>query len=435
MKNILIFLAFIIVLYGCNDDDNLNPEVLPIAQTLYPENLTSTGAILTGKIITGGAKVIKCGFTYAHITDESLINEETDNIDIHNFLSEKGTKVEASPEGDFVYLLENLQKENNYCVEAYVETGVGISYGNAVFFTSSREVSPTVSISSEYILEEEKNVVISCMINAVGGGEITERGIVWDFAADPTLETAEKIMAENGYGAYTIKKNDLEKLRKYYFRAYAKNSFGVSYSNNLMVAIMADVFVDKRDNQSYKVKQYGNSFWMTENFRHIPPGGINNEVWVQGYEGSDTEEAKKSKYYASYGCLYSYEKAVELAPEGWHLATDEEWKELEILTGLTEEEAGKEDEWRGSSNNRLKSEYWEGIGSWNNEMEFNIHPAGKQWCGGAFQNLNELAFFWTATIHPAKENPYYRFFSGGTGTGRFSDFPACVGTSIRYVMD
>ena len=206
-----------------------------------------------------------------------------------------------------------------------------------------------------------------------------------------------------------------------------------------MVMFVGDKFTDPRDKNTYKIKQYGNCIWMVENFRYVPADRLSKGIWVQGYNGSSAEEAMQSENYAVYGCLYDYQTAKDLAPEGWHLATDAEWNELEKLAGVSEELLMKEEDWRGNSNDRLKADTWQGNGNWSNELGFNIHPGGKQWCGGAFQDFKQAGLYWTSTMNDHRADgalqPFFRWFSGGPATGRFSNFPECVGMSVRYVMD
>ena len=42
--------------------------------------------------------------------------------------------------------------------------------------------------------------------------------------------------------------------------------------------------------------------------------------------------------YETYGCLYDWETACDICPDGWHLPSDDEWKELEMYLGMSEEE-------------------------------------------------------------------------------------------------
>lgn len=440
MKKILLFLTAICLFAACERDEDRNPVVQPIAQTTLPKGITCEKAILTAKGLNGGGTIVERGFIYLD-NSAGKVTESTTDIEANELLSVQGTQVNIPLEGEFEYRLTGLKKETAYCVQAYVISDVGKSVGHPVLFTTPAEVVPTISITQEYEKEEgTTNVTITACLDAPGGDDITEKGIVWSNTnMNPIIEEDEVMPSDLDIGAFTTQMNDLKWFRKYYIRAYAKNKYGVSYSSALMVLFMSDKYTDPRDGEIYTVKQYGNSVWFTQNFRYIPEDGINKEIWVQQYNGNSVEEAKNSDYYPVYGSLYSFKMANQLAPEGWHLATDAEWQELEVLTGMSPEMANTDNDWRGGTNGKLKADTWEGNGSWSNSMGFNLHPGGKQWCGGAFQNCDEHGYFWTSTINEHRPdgqlNPYYRFFSPGPATGRFSDFPDCVGMSVRYVMD
>lgn len=441
MKKIVLLLIVSCLLVACEQDKVLNPVVQPIAQTDLPENITSQKATLKGKALDGGGTIQERGFIYLD-NAKGIITDKTKDEDANKILSTQGKKVKVPLEGDFEYQLTELKSETEYCVQAYLNSEKGCHLGHIVFFSTSAQVPPSVSINPEYEKENgTTNVSITATLHSSGGDEVLEQGFVWSKNnATPTIEDGQVILSDiNAEDMFETTIYNMEWLRKYHVRAFARNSFGVSYSGSVMVFFMSDTFTDPRDNEVYTVKQYGNSIWFTQNFRHIPENAINHEIWVQQYSGNSVSEAKSSKYYSQYGCLYSFRRAKELAPEGWHLPTDAEWQELEILTGMSPEAANIENDWRGNTNGKLKAETWEGVGSWNNSMGFNLHPGGKQWCGGAFQNVNEHGYFWTSTINEhrpdGQKNAYFRFFSPGPATGRFSDFPECVGMSVRYVMN
>lgn len=82
-----------------------------------------------------------------------------------------------------------------------------------------------------------------------------------------------------------------------------------------------DLFYDERDGNSYVVLKLGEMQWFGENLRYAVPGSSNN---------FDEEIYDVSKY----GLLYPFEIAKDACPEGWHLPTDEEWKELELFLGM-----------------------------------------------------------------------------------------------------
>ncbi len=439
MKKLLL-VAIICLLAACGVDQEYNPVVTPLAQTVIPRNVTSTKAILLGNSLNGGAQISERGFYYITNMDNA-ITQDTPIRELLPVMKEKGQQVDVPVSGEFEGKVEGLTRHTTYAAMAYVVTSAGTSYSNACVFTTPGEIPPTVSINKEYVKEEgSTNIVLTASMDAPGGDDVSEMGFVWsNTTIEPTLEDGTAITVDPVIGIFTTQLTDLVLLRKYYIRAYAKNAYGTSYSESLMALFMGDQFIDSRDGQSYPVKQYGNSVWMTENFRHLPEDKFQKGAWVQPQNYTSVSEAKASESYLVYGCLYDLETALALAPEGWHVATDAEWIELEIISGISQEDAWKENDWRGNTNDKLKASTWEGLGAWNNSMQFNLHPGGKNWFGAAFQDYKSLGFYWTSTINEGRPdgqlNPFYRFFSSGPGTGRFSDFPSQVALSVRYVMD
>ena len=90
-----------------------------------------------------------------------------------------------------------------------------------------------------------------------------------------------------------------------------------------------------------------------------------------------------------------------VCPDGWHLPSDTEWKELEITLGMTPEEADR-DEWRGDGiGDKMKSDgtpWWECLGSEaNNSSGFEAIPGGYRHGSAEFLDLGTTARFWSTT--------------------------------------
>ena len=84
-----------------------------------------------------------------------------------------------------------------------------------------------------------------------------------------------------------------------------------------------DPLVDLRDARSYPVVQIGRKVWMARNvaFPTTPS-------WCYEDRPGDCEVN---------GRLYTWDKAREACPSGWHLPSDKEWLELEKRLGIPED--------------------------------------------------------------------------------------------------
>ena len=155
------------------------------------------------------------------------------------------------------------------------------------------------------------------------------------------------------------------------------------------------VFTDSRDNQKYKTVIIGDQVWMAENLNFE-----SNQSWCYANSSANCKK---------YGRLYTYEAANNVCPDGWHLPSDEEWKELEIKLGM--QNVVNETGWRGTSpgQGRLMK-----IGG---KSGLNVELAGFRNYGG-YENLNGNAYFWTSTISRDNKKTFSRELSGRASVKR-----------------
>lgn len=118
-------------------------------------------------------------------------------------------------------------------------------------------------------------------------------------------------------------------------------------------------FTDQRDNRTYKTVKIEDQVWLAENFAYVPyvcqPDSFNCGIWIYNYTGYDVSAAQETPEYKKYGALYSWSAAKDLAPAGWHLPSDQEWKKLEENLGIDPLDIENK-EWRGENDeaNKLK---------------------------------------------------------------------------------
>jgi len=148
------------------------------------------------------------------------------------------------------------------------------------------------------------------------------------------------------------------------------------------------VFTDTRDNEDYKLVKIGNQIWMTENLNYKTANGS----WCY-----DDKESNCN----TYGRLYNWETSKKVCPNGWHLPTDEEWKELERHLGMSIEESDKK-LYRGTNEGgKLKEtslSYWKVPNEKStNKSGFSALPGGYRSIFGLYNNMGNIAYFWSST--------------------------------------
>jgi uncharacterized protein (TIGR02145 family) len=152
-------------------------------------------------------------------------------------------------------------------------------------------------------------------------------------------------------------------------------------------------FIDSRDEHAYRTVKIGGRTWFAENLAYIPhvsPSRIQGGIWVYGYDGSDVGEAKSSSNYKKYGCLYDWETAMKVIPNGWHLPSEEDWHILSQCFGR-----GAED---GNRMKEVGTGYWRNShGNADNSSGFSALPGGHRDKEGEFNCEGELATFWSST--------------------------------------
>jgi len=255
----------------------------------------------------------------------------------------------------------------------------------------------------------ENSAEVYADIRHDGGQPIISRGICWSSSDLPTISDS-KLVSGSGTGSFSGTISQLSPNTKYFVRAYATNSNGTSYSEPITFISRDEnghlnSFTDPRDGHIYKVATIGSQTWMTENLAYLPQvdrastgSASKPSYYVYDYTGKDADYARTLSNYSKYGVLYNLPAAQEACPPGWHLPTDEEWKELEKYLGMDPSDADL-DRFRntGSVGKSMKSVTgWTGNGNGIGDL-FNAMPGGFRNKGGTFEDIGVFTGFWSAS--------------------------------------
>lgn len=179
---------------------------------------------------------------------------------------------------------------------------------------------------------------------------------------------------------------------------------------------ISNTLTDPRDGNIYSTVTIGDQLWMAENLRYLPNvfhpwAGTDSHplYYVYQYYGKETDngnvttipEAKATDNYARYGVLYNWTAALTSCPSGWHLPTDDEWKELIDYLGGDSVAGSKlrnrdlilwEDPYNGPDTTST------------NESGFSALPGGRRNPGGSFGGMGMYSYFWSSTDEPDGSN-------------------------------
>ena len=267
-------------------------------------------------------------------------------------------------------------------------------------------------------------------ITSDGGAAVTARGVCWSISPTPVLVDS-KTTDGAGSGNFSSSITDLTANTTYYIKAYATNSVGTGYGNEITFTTQTGDI----DGNSYNAVTIGTQVWMVENLKvtkYRNGDDILNvtdvAIWAALTEGGYCNLSNDVNQADVYGRLYNWyavHDSRNIAPTGWHVATDAEWTTLSTYLGGQSVAGGK-----------LKEK---GIAHWcnpnigaTNESGFTALPGGAR--GDDFLSYCGYGFWWTATEAEATTAFNRVIFDNETGVNRVSK-KKVGGSSVRCVKD
>jgi len=220
---LLIFVFFvsgIVMLNGCKEKSDP-----PTLTTAAISDITVTGAKSGGNVTSdGGADVTARGVCWGTSANPTITGSKT---------------TDGTGAGSFVSTIAGLTANTLYYVRAYATNSEGTSYGNEVSFTTSQIVGATLTTAAVGTITST-TAVSGGNITSDGGAAITGRGVCWSATLNPTIADSKTTdPVGTGTGTFTSNLTGLTAGTAYHVRAYATNSSGTAYGNDLTFTTLA----------------------------------------------------------------------------------------------------------------------------------------------------------------------------------------------------
>ncbi|KAF0131828.1 MAG: hypothetical protein FD155_352 [Bacteroidetes bacterium] len=181
-------------------------------------------------------------------------------------------------------------------------------------------------------------------------------------------------------------------------------------SGNNLKAQETGSFTDQRDGKIYKTVKIGNQWLMAENFAFKPDHG---KYWAYGNDAGNV---------AIYGYLYDWETAKNIAPNGWHLPSKEEWKNFRKALGSRMD--------IGFTMSKVYDQMVSGGSSGFNALFGGAYIIANN----EFRGIGKVAYFWSSS--ETSDGPTNYFVDGESGTAFLTNYAdSRGGKSVRLFKD
>lgn len=329
MKNLYIIILFLI-LNGCKKSEDGKVEVVPIPPSELKAAVISKDQVdLTWK----DNSTNETGYKIERKTDSG------------NFTEIGSTAVDATTFSDKTV---SINTNYTYRIYSFNQVGKSTSYSNEVTIKTINVPTLTTAAITDITSTGAKS---GGNVSSDGGSAITARGVVWGTTSNPTIDLNTKTSDGTGAGTFQGAITGLVANTKYYVRAFATNSAGTSYGNEVSFTSAAAGFT----------------------FNTVV--GANGRIWMDRNLGA-TRVATSPTDAESYGYLYQWGRGTD----GHQKRTSGNFylKSSTDVPGHSEFIRPTETpfDWRSSPNANL----WQGVNGTNNPCPSGYRlPTAAEW--------------------------------------------------------
>jgi uncharacterized protein (TIGR02145 family) len=299
-----------------------------------------------------------------------------------------------------------------------------------------RDLSPTLTTTAVTSITSS-TATSGGNVTDDGGSTITARGICWSTTTGPTADLTTHTPETGTTGEFSSNLTGLNASTLYYVRAYATNSAGTAYGDEVSFTTEAFVCgtstISDIENNTYNTVLIGSQCWMKENLK-VTKNPAGTDITRYCYKDS-------TAYCDTYGGLYTWAVMMNgsassstnpsgvqgICPTGWHIPGDAEWTQLTDFLGG---ESGA-----GAKMKETGTTHWsspnEGA---TNTSGFTGLPGGCRYTDGSFNFIGGDGYFWSSSELSATY-AWYRYLDYYYANVDRGSYTEGLGFSVRCVRD
>lgn len=202
---------------------------VPDVITKNPSEITPNSITISGEILSFGVQATSVS-QYGHVYSKNNPNPT---------ISDNRTRLgESSVLGNFTSVIEDLDSGDTYYIAAYAVNEKGVAYGGVISVTTPADL-PVVETSNATLITKN-SATTGGIVTSDGGNSIVERGICYGKNSPVTVDSNVIVDGDQTTGAFTSELTGLSAGTIYYARAFAKNSAGIGYGEQIQFITLAD---------------------------------------------------------------------------------------------------------------------------------------------------------------------------------------------------
>lgn len=209
----------------------VEPPTPPEPILTIPTVVTTSLVATSNTTITSGGTIMSEGNTA--VTQKGVCWVQNTNPTLQPTIDDDLT-VDGTGASTYVSNITNLIAGTSYHIRAYAINSVGVAYGNKLTITTLTNVAlPIVTTSSASVTNS--TIDTGGEVTDEGSSDVTARGVCISVFQNPTL-TDLKSSNGSGIGVFVSNFSGLAIGTTYYLRAYATNSVGTAYGNQVIAS-------------------------------------------------------------------------------------------------------------------------------------------------------------------------------------------------------